>query len=197
MAQLNEKQKRFCEEYLVDLNTTQAAIRAGYSKKTAYSQGHDLLKKPEVSQYIQALRLEQQKRTGIESDAVVRETAKLAFSDVRGLFNEEGTLLPPSEWPDELAGAIAGIDVVETSTGKGNETTFDYVKKIKLWDKNSALEKLMKHLGAYEKDNIQRNPMLANFESLKPETQDFIVERLRAISMAGGSVASGSEGVTH
>ena len=76
------KQQRFCEEYIVDLNATQAAIRAGYAAKAAYSQGQRLLKNVEVENYIDQLKAEQSKRTGITADRVLDELAKLGFADM-------------------------------------------------------------------------------------------------------------------
>lgn len=81
MPKLTEKQKRFCEEYLIDLNATQAAVRAEYSDKTAYSMGQRLLKKVEVQKYIEYLRKEQSDRTGITSDTVLKELEKIALTD--------------------------------------------------------------------------------------------------------------------
>ena len=80
MARLTEKQKRFVEEYLVDLNATQAAIRAGYSPKTAYSMGQRLLKNVEVQKAIQEAIQERQKRTEITQDMVVDELRAVAFA---------------------------------------------------------------------------------------------------------------------
>ena len=80
MAGLSPKQERFAMEYLIDLNATQAAIRAGYAKRTAGSQGHDLLKKPEIQAAIQEGRQEAEKRTDITLDRVLHELAILALA---------------------------------------------------------------------------------------------------------------------
>lgn len=82
---LTTKQQRFVEEYLVDLNATQAAIRAGYSADTAGAIGHENLKKPEIQLALQEARKEQQKRTGITADAVLLEIANVAMADAREL----------------------------------------------------------------------------------------------------------------
>lgn len=79
---MTDKQKRFCEEYLIDLNATKAALRAGYSEKTAGSIGCENLMKPEISEYIEKLRAEQSKRTGITADRVLAELSKLGFADM-------------------------------------------------------------------------------------------------------------------
>lgn len=80
MARLTEKQKRFIAEYLVDLNATQAAIRAGYSEKTAYSAGQRMLKKVEIHAAIQEAMQERQERTEITQDKVLTEIGKVAFA---------------------------------------------------------------------------------------------------------------------
>jgi len=78
---MKDKQKRFCNEYLIDLNATQAAIRAGYSKKTAYSIGGELLKKPEIQEYLSKRQEARQVRTEITQDKVLKELAIVAFAD--------------------------------------------------------------------------------------------------------------------
>jgi phage terminase small subunit len=139
---LNSKQLRFIDEYLIDFNASQAAIRAGYSKKTAGSIGFNLLKKAEIQQAIKAKQRELANKAGITRERIVAEVARIAFADVRRLFKSDGTLKPVQEIDDDTAGALAGVDVVET----GGEMPV-ITKKVKLWDKNSALEKLLKHLG--------------------------------------------------
>jgi len=140
---LNARQVRFVEEYLVDFNATQAAIRAGYSKRTASEQGYDLLRKPQIAEAIQAKQRELSAKTGITVERVVQELARLAFSDVRKLFNPDGSLRPVHELDDEAAAAIASIEV-EAPT----ERSPVWSKKIKVWDKRGSLEALLKHLGA-------------------------------------------------
>ena len=86
MAQLTEKQKRFCEEYLIDLNATQSYLRAGYKAKSmeiACSEGSKLLRNPKVADYIQKLRDEQAERTGISADEVINELKNVAFCDAK------------------------------------------------------------------------------------------------------------------
>lgn len=81
MPKLTEKQKRFCEEYLIDLNATQAAKRAGYSEKTAFSIGVENLKKPLIQEYLQDLMKYRSERTGVTAEKVIEELEKIAFSD--------------------------------------------------------------------------------------------------------------------
>ena len=81
LPKLTEKQKRFCEEYLIDFNATQAALRAGYSQKTAYSIGDENLRKPEIQSEIQTLIRKRSERTGINADIVIKELVKIALAD--------------------------------------------------------------------------------------------------------------------
>lgn len=150
---LNNKQQRFVEEYLVDLNATQAAIRAGYSKATASQGAAQLLSNIKVQSAVAEAQKERSKRTQVTSDMVVRELARIGFSDLRNVFGDSGSLLNPDEWDDGTAAAISSIEVV-TNTGDRSKSEegrkmVEHIHKIKVWDKNSALEKLGKHLGMY------------------------------------------------
>lgn len=82
MGKLTNKQKRFIEEYLIDLNATQAAIRAGYSSDTAKDIGCENLAKPNILAHVSKALAERSKRTGINQDRVIRELAKIAFADI-------------------------------------------------------------------------------------------------------------------
>lgn len=152
---MNDKQLRFVEEYLVDLNATQAAIRAGYSEKTARSQGQRLLTNDDIQQALSEAQNDRSERTRITQDRIIKEIARLGLSDVRKLFDDSGRLLQPHEWDDDIAAAVASIEVDQRKE-PGEDGEVYTVTKIKAWDKNSALEKLMKHLGLYEKDNEQQ-----------------------------------------
>lgn len=145
---LNAKHLRFVDEYIVDLNATQAAIRAGYSPKTAKQQGHRLLTYVDVQRAIEAKRKEVAGDLGITRERVLKEMAKLAFSDLRQLYNEDGGLKHPHEWPEGAAGAISGMELVEEfGDGPDGKKLIGYTKKLKLWDKGKQLENLLKHLG--------------------------------------------------
>lgn len=142
---LNDRQIRFAEEYIIDLNATQAAIRAGYSEKTAYSMGQRLLKNVEVQKHIHSLKDKRSERTQITADRVLQEYAKIAFSDIRKLYNDNGTLKKITELDDDMAACVVGLDV--------QEGVLD-VKKYKLADKKGALDSIGKHLGMFT-DKIQ------------------------------------------
>ena len=157
---IGNKQQTFVSEYVKDQNGTQAAIRAGYSAKTANVQGSRLLANVNVRSHIDA-RLKEVREivtaeTGITLASVVSKIHDLAFFDIRSVLAADGTLSPPSEWPDATAAAIAGIEVFEEFSGVGdNRTLIGHTKKVKLIERTKSLDMLMKHLGGYEKDNAQ------------------------------------------
>lgn len=149
---LNPKQKRFAEEYLKDLNAKQAAIRAGYSERSAEVQGARLLSNDKVQDFLREQGHAISERTNVTIDRVVQELARLGFSDLRDAFTADGHLIDPKEWPDDLAASIASVEVVTrptNETAKDGSKIIEHIHKIKVWDKNSALEKLAKHLGMF------------------------------------------------
>lgn len=141
---LTAKQQRFVDEYLKDLNGTQAAIRAGYSKKTARSISNENLTKPDIQAAIADGMQQRSSRTGITADRVLQELGRLAFVDIRKAYNADGSLKPLHELDDDTAAAIAGMDVTEIGSG---DDAIGFVKKIKLSDKKGALDLVMRHLG--------------------------------------------------
>lgn len=169
---LNDKQRRFAEEYLIDLNATQAAIRAEYSEKTAYSQGQRLLKNDEVQALVQELMAARAKRTEITADNVLAELAKHAFLDPKSFFDDSGNLKNIHEIPDEAAVALAGLDVFEEYEGRGQDREFlGYTKKIKFTDKLKALISLGEHLGLFNKKEADQQglgPLVVNVVYGKP-----------------------------
>lgn len=154
---LTPKQKRFCEEYVIDLNATQAAVRAGYSKKTANEQGARLLVNVSIQNYISELQKDIQERNKITVDECVSILANIARLDIADLFNEEGGLKPIHQIPKEARTAIASLE---------SEQLFDYMdgekipagvlKKVRTANKEGVIDKLMKHLGGYEEHNRQK-----------------------------------------
>lgn len=145
---MTEKQKKFCEEYLVDLNATQAAIRAGYSSKTANEQGSQLLANISVRARIDEALAEQSKRTGVTADRVVRELARVAFVNAPNVIDLDNATVKEEACADDTA-AIASVKVktIPTADGMGVE------REIKLADKLKALELLGRRLGLFT-DNV-------------------------------------------
>lgn len=164
---LRARERRFVDEYLVDLKGEAAAIRAGYSPKTAVVQASRLLRKVHVSAALEAGYKERQKRTGITADSTVRAIAVLAHSDLRKFYDEHGNLKPIHSLPDDLAACIASIEVVKRNltTGDGKQ---EFVYKIKLWNKPQALELLGRHQGLF-----RENP-----PSDAPDVPCFIVDAM-------------------
>ncbi|MCO1462058.1 terminase small subunit [Burkholderia multivorans] len=152
MKKLTAKQQRFVDEYLRDLNASAAARRAGYSERTANEQGARLLAKVSVQEAVRAAMRARRERTHITQDRVLEELSRIAFFDIRKLYNADGTLKRPDQLDDEAAAVLAGVDVVEQMTysadGDGELTpTPMLTKKAKVFDKTAALTLAMRHLG--------------------------------------------------
>ncbi|MGJ1211939.1 terminase small subunit [Sphingobacterium multivorum] len=155
MAKLTDKQERFVKEYLIDLNATQAAIRAGYKNGEI---GRQLITKNYVSEAIKNAQQEISKRTDITIDRVLNEYAKIAFSDVRNILTPDGGLKDAFEWDDETAGAVASIKSFEVTTPEGEKLGTN--REIKMYDKLRALDSIGKHLGFFETDNKQKQSQI-------------------------------------
>ena len=154
---LAPRQQNFVDEYLKDLNATKAAIRAGYSAKTAAVQATRLLTNVHISNAVAIAREKQQVRTGISADRALKEAARLAFFDIRKLCDASGNPIPIQDLDDDTAAAIQGLELSSEKDGEG----FTTVRKYKVADKNAALERVFKHLGLFERDNDQNNPAKA------------------------------------
>jgi len=119
--ELTPKQERFVAEYLIDLNATQAAIRTGYSAKTAASQGARLLKQSGVARAVQTAQQARAVRTEITQDRVLQELARIAFFDIRRLYRADGSMKDPCELDADTAAALASIEVKEELERGGGE----------------------------------------------------------------------------
>ena len=150
---LTPKQERFCLEYLVDLNATQAAIRAGYSQESAGTISNENMQKPEIQEYIQALRVARSAETKIDAAWLLTRLADEANADVNDLYAENGALKPVAEWPEIWRkGLIQGLETEENLTDEGIVTR---IRKIKLSDRVKRLELIGKHIGVQAfKDQI-------------------------------------------
>lgn len=150
---LNDKQQRFVEEYLLDLNATQAAIRAGYSAKTAYSQGERLLSHVEVSAAILEAKRGRSDRTKVNADWLLDRLAEESVADIADLYTADGRVKPVHEWPVIWRqGLVAGIDVETIGEGAG------HVTKIKISDRIKRLELIGKHIDVQAfKDRVEHD----------------------------------------
>lgn len=154
---LTDKQKRFCEEYVIDLNATQAAIRAGYSGKTAGQIGEQNLKKLEIQNYIQELQQKKSEELNITQNDILKELVKIAFGDVKNYFNEQNNLINISELENSVSASIKSVTVqTEKREIYGELSVETSVKKLESHDKLKAIDLLNRMLGNYDKDNAQR-----------------------------------------
>lgn len=169
---LNPKQERFCQEYLIDLNATAAAKRAGYSAKTAMEQGYQLLRNTSVQKHVAELKKQRREANEATAQKVVEELAKIAFSDIRNLFNVNNSLSKVNDLGKDITAAIASIKVYEE---KNQGVLIGETKEIKLYDKLKALELLGRHFGIFEKDNTQSKENAINIiylgEGVCPEKE--------------------------
>lgn len=142
---LNAKQQRFVDEYLVDLNATQAAIRAGYSERTANEQGARLLAHVSVAAAIASAISARSERTKVSADWVLRRLEMEAEADLADLYDDGGNLLPVKQWPlIWRQGLVAGVETVREKGKEGDDESF--VDKIKISDRVKRIELLGKHV---------------------------------------------------
>lgn len=158
---LTPKQQSFVAEYLIDLNATQAAIRAGYSAKTANEQGARLLANVSVRLAVADAQKSRSERTEIDADWVLKRLARDATADLADLYDEHGNLLPVKEWPIAWrTGLVAGIETVQERDGEdaAGKPEFVTVRKVKLLDRTKLVELIGKHVtvGAF-KDKIEHS----------------------------------------
>lgn len=158
MAGLTAKQQRFVEEYLVDLNATQAAIRAGYSQNTAQEIGAENLTKPLIRAAIDAAKAERSEETGITAARVLAEIARMAFYDPAAIMLEIGEADFAGRVSIDDDGKIYGLrgpsdirrlpeDVRRAIVGWGWDRNQNFT--VKLADKSKALDQLARHLSLY------------------------------------------------
>ncbi|MBG4943855.1 terminase small subunit [Pseudomonas aeruginosa] len=145
---LTKKQRLFVDEYLIDLNATQAAIRAGYSTRRATEIGYQLLQRPEVAQAIQAAMAERSKRTEVEADYVIRRLREIDEMDVLDILEDDGSFRSIRDWPKAWRQFLSGIEIAELFEGRGDDRRIAGVlRKVKWPDKLRNLELLSRHVG--------------------------------------------------
>jgi phage terminase small subunit len=156
-VKLPEKQKRFCKAYIgCKFNGTQAAIKAGYSAKTAEVAASRLLRNVKIRAFIAELIAKDEKKIGLDfsKERTLLEMGRLAFSDIRKFYNEDGSLKPIHELDDDAAAALSGFEVEEMMFG---DIAVAKVKKIKRWDKTKALEMYAKYHKIYTDAPVNNN----------------------------------------
>lgn len=159
---MTDAQKRFCDEYLVDLNATRA-YKVAYPKckkdETANAASSRMLRNVKVQEYISEKQKDIERRTEVTQDMVIKELAKIAFLDIRKLYTENGQLKNVADIDSDTAGAISSLETLEEYEGYGDDREkIGDTQKVKLLDKTKALELLGKHLGMFkEKVTIDGN----------------------------------------
>lgn len=154
-----QRHKLFIAAYLSNgHNASAAAIAAGYSAKTAHAAGHRLMKDPRVAKRLAAIAERVSQRAELTIERTLREVARLAYFDPRSLYRPDGSLKNPGEWDEDTAAAVSSLELADEG------------HKVRFWDKNAALEKAMKHLGLFERDNAQqgRESLVLKVEMAKP-----------------------------
>lgn len=143
-----DRQARFVEEFMVDRNATQAAIRAGYSPKTAGVQGCQLLKRLNIQADVKERATEQTARLAVTADRVMQEYERLALLDPIDLFNPDGSMKPLHEIPEDARRAISGLEIRQLKDIEAPDSVLlATLHKIKLADKKGALDSLAKIMG--------------------------------------------------
>lgn len=172
-----ERKTIFIEAYIANGgNATQAAITAGYSAKSSAAQASRLLSDVNISAELRKRQGQLAEVFKLDTERVLAQLAQIVYADPRKCFGPDGALLPVKDWPDDVAAMVSSVEVDALYEGSGKDRKqIGVTQKVKFWDKNSAIEKAMKHLGQFEKDNRQRNP----FETMTPEQLDRFIERKR------------------
>lgn len=147
---MTPKQEAFVREYLVDLNATQAAIRSGYSERTAKQLAHTLLGRPDVADAVAQAMKARGERTKVDADWVLRRLHDEAEADLADIYDATGNLKPVHEWPKVWrTGLVAGIETVQERVGTDadGKAEFATVRKVKLADRTRIKELVGKHVG--------------------------------------------------
>lgn len=149
MNKLTPKQEQFCLEYLVDLNATQAAIRAGYSDDSARQIASAMLSQHDIQDRIAVLRDERATATKIDAAWVLTRLAEEATADIADIYDEDGNLRPVREWPlIWRQGLVQGIEVEELFEGRGESREHvGRVRKVRLDNRVKRIELIGKHIG--------------------------------------------------
>lgn len=164
---VHQRRTRFIKEYLIDQNATRAAIAAGYSEKTAYSQGNRLLKNAEIKAEIAKFLTKTCDKLEISVEKVLEGLARLAFFDPRKFYNEDGTLKRVTELDEATAYALQGMDIEKLYEhfGKGAAKDVGTISKIKMADRGINLERLGRYFKLFT-DKVEVSGMDALAESL-------------------------------
>lgn len=160
---LTEREEKFCQEHLIDLSYGKAALRAGFSPGHAYNYATELMRKPDVRQRIEELKMQRQKRTNITQDKVVEKLWAIADLDPKELYDDQGSPLPLAQVKKTVRKAISGLKVNKImAEGRVVGETIE----VKFADRLKALELLGRHLGMF-KDKVEHSGSVGLAERLQ------------------------------
>lgn len=152
---LTPKKERFCQEYVLDFNATQAAIRAGFSTKSAYSIGSALTRKVECQRRIMELQNTAATEYNVTKQRLISILMDIAGAKIEDILDEEGEVLPPQQWPEHMKRVVTGMESDELYSGFGPlRQNVGLKRKVKFADKTKAVELLNRMLGFNMPDKV-------------------------------------------
>jgi len=177
---LNPRERKFVTFYIKSGNATQAAIKAGYSAKTAdgkapawVGKSRERSSNGRIWDAVSAKRSEMEEKSCDLEKRILREYERLAFFDIRNIFNPNDTFKSITQLDDDTAAALVGVDAFVKFEGKGEDTVPIELKKIKMADKKGALDSLAKIMGLFKKDNDQKvlplDKLIETISAISPE----------------------------
>lgn len=174
------KQQRFVEEYLKDLNATQAAIRAGYSERSAKQTADAMLSKPHIAAAVAEALGARSQRTEVDVDYVLKRMVEIDQMDVLEILQDDMSLKPVSDWPRVWRQYLSGFDLAEMFEGRGEDRDMvGILKKIKWPDKVRNLELLGKHLGMFT-DRVEHSGPNGGPIPLMPTTIELVAPNVQS-----------------
>ncbi|MEO9230913.1 MAG: terminase small subunit [Devosia sp.] len=172
----NARHETFAQGLAKGLSATDAYVAAGYGESR--SAASRLSTNVNIVARVADLVTKGSDKAGVSVAKVLQELSRLGFSDIRKAFTTDGAILPPGEWDDDFASSVAAIEVVSRNTNEKDaegRTVIEHVHKIKMWDKNSALEKIAKHLGMFT-DHVDHT---SSDGSMTPRPDKIVIEAAR------------------
>jgi phage terminase small subunit len=180
MTKISPKHDRFCREYVIDNNATQAYIRAGYSSSGAGQSAKHLLNNPKIAARVKILEDEIVKKLSekheVTKEKILLERARIAFFKADELYDENGSIKSPKDWGEDIGAIVSGLKVTELFEGYGKgRKKIGQTTEVKICNKDGSLAALEKMQGMYGKDNGQQRP----YQHLSDEELWAEIDRLK------------------
>lgn len=171
---LNPQQRLLVYAYARKPGTTaiEAAIEAGYSKRTAHDTGSRVLNLPDARDLLDRIRSRAEEKAAVSVADVVAELHRILKTDPLDAYNDDGSIKPIKEWPTDLRRALSGLKTRQTHDGRGDDRKEVDIIEVKFWGKTSASDQLMKHLGGYAEDNKQKAESFADMVTAAGEKDE-------------------------